>query len=293
MTAIATNRARIHSRSHAAVHPPLPLQIDVPGLEIGPEDTVVDIGCGDGVVCTYAGRRGAAVIGIDCCTHAMELADAAMREVPARSWQGIVSDCDPIPLADGCASVVVCTEVLEHVADPVRFLAELARVGAPGARYVISVPDPASERVIRSVAPGWYWEEPFHVRVLTHERLDALARDAGLEVIERASKGFHQSLWWTFRFAIGAKVGEPTPEHPALVHWDAAWRALATTPGGSLAADALDRALPKSQILFARKAIAGSAGRRPLSGLKRRLRDGALRLAGYDLRWSIRRAGGH
>ena len=280
---------------------PVPISIHVPGLKIGREDTVVDVGCGQGDVCVYAGRRGAAVVGIDICPQAVGQADSAMSKVPARSWRPIISDCDPIPLPGGCATVVICTEVLEHVDDPGRFLAELVRLGAPGAQYVISVPDPASEAVMRSVAPGWYWKPPFHSRVLSHQVLDDLVREAGLETVERVSRGFHQSIWWTIRFAIGANVGEPTPDHPALRHWDATWMALLASPGGREASRALDTAIPKSQLLLARKADRvdqpvpppASVFRQPraFASRERRLRAGSLSLGGYEFRWSVRRSG--
>src|SRR4051794_26788410 len=86
---------------------PVPLQIDVPGLEIGPEDTVVDVGCGDGAVCASAARLGAAVIGLDVDEVAVARANERMSGVPARSWRAIHSECDPIPLPDATASVVV------------------------------------------------------------------------------------------------------------------------------------------------------------------------------------------
>ena len=157
----------------------------MPGFEIGPGDTVVDVGCGDGGCCRYAGSQGADVIGIDVEPTLVEKADEAMRGVPARSWRGIVGDCDPIPLPDATASVVICTEVLEHVEDPARLAAELARIGKPGARYLISVPDPASEALMRQVAPAWYWRPPFHRRVFRHSDLDAVLAGAGLTVERR------------------------------------------------------------------------------------------------------------
>ncbi|MEO6808012.1 MAG: methyltransferase domain-containing protein, partial [Isosphaeraceae bacterium] len=44
---------------------PRPQQIDFPGFEIRADDVVVDVGCGDGLVCSYAGSHGADVVGID------------------------------------------------------------------------------------------------------------------------------------------------------------------------------------------------------------------------------------
>ena len=233
----------------------IPIQIAFPGVEIGPGDTVVDVGCGAGIVCAYAGRMGASVIGIDVEESLVREADQAMRGLPARSWRGITSDCDPIPLPDGQASVVVATEVLEHVPDPTMLLAELVRIGRPGARYVLSVPDPASENLLRIVAPGWYWKTPQHVRVFEHEEFDALIRGAGLEIAGRFASGFEQSLWWTFRMAAGmdGPYDPPPPDSPLLKHWNEAWAALIATSRGRQLAEALDWLVPKSQVVVARK----------------------------------------
>ena len=125
------------------------------GIEIGPDDTVVDVGCGFGSACVAAGLHGAAVIGIDIEPVLIEKVTERMKSVPAKSFRGVVNDAHVIPLDDATASVVICTEVLEHVDDPSAMLAELVRIGRPGAQYLITVPDPASESVMRqSRLPG-------------------------------------------------------------------------------------------------------------------------------------------
>ena len=181
-----------------------PVQVGIQGLRIGPADTVVDVGCGVGSICRYAGEAGAAVIGIDTEPSLIARADEAMREVPARSWRGIVSDCEPIPLPDGTASIVFCTEVLEHIDDPVRFVAETSDEIAcgPAAAAHISVPDPASEGLIRQVAPSWYWEPPFHRRVFHHHDL-ATACSAS-----SASRSRHRAA---LRFVPDGKSASSSP----------------------------------------------------------------------------------
>lgn len=60
------------------------------------------------------------------------------------SWDNskldIVSDITEIPVADGSFDAVMCTEVLEHVPDPVAAIKELNRVLRSGGYLMITVP---------------------------------------------------------------------------------------------------------------------------------------------------------
>lgn len=52
----------------------------------------------------------------------------------------IVSDIIAIPEPDGSFGAVICTEVLEHVPDPVRAIAELARLLPSGGHLILTAP---------------------------------------------------------------------------------------------------------------------------------------------------------
>jgi SAM-dependent methyltransferase len=60
------------------------------------------------------------------------------------TWQygklDYVCDITDIPVADASFNMVLCTEVLEHVPDPIATLHELVRVLAPGGSLVLTVP---------------------------------------------------------------------------------------------------------------------------------------------------------
>ncbi len=274
---------------------PRPIQIDFPGFDLGPTDTVLDVGCGWGDVCAYAGSLGADVIGVDLLDHLVAHTRAVMADTSARSFHGYTAAAESLPLEDACADAIVCTEVLEHVDDPIAAARELARVGRPGAHYLISVPDPASESLMRCVAPDWYFRSPFHVRVFEHEDLDRLLEGAGLEVVGRHAGGFYWSIHWLLRLAVGMENPyEPAPAHPAIDGWDESMRTLAATAGGREALSRLDRLVPKSQVVVARKA--GRASRRgvdaaaPWRALRRRVRDGRTRIGRFAISWSVRRA---
>lgn len=62
-----------------------------------------------------------------------------------------VCDITAIPAPDASFDAVVCTEVLEHVPDPLAALRELARITAPGGRMLLSAP----------LGSGMH-QEPFH-----------------------------------------------------------------------------------------------------------------------------------
>ncbi len=51
-----------------------------------------------------------------------------------------VSDIVQIPVSDGSFDVIVCTEVLEHVPEPIRTVREFSRILKPGGRLLLSAP---------------------------------------------------------------------------------------------------------------------------------------------------------
>jgi SAM-dependent methyltransferase len=123
------------------------------GLPVTADDVVLDVGCGDGGVARFCAARGAAIILADSDSEKVASAERFIASAGARSIQTVVSQSNPLPLADGVASIVISTEVLEHVDDPAEFLAELFRVGCSGARYLITVPDAAAETLQKSPSP--------------------------------------------------------------------------------------------------------------------------------------------
>jgi SAM-dependent methyltransferase len=99
---------------------------------------VLDVGCSFGYGSAAVGAGGPAgrrIIGIE--RDPEHLAHAA----ESFPWVTILdADATDLPVADGCVDAVLMLDVIEHIADPSRVLAELNRVLRPGGLVVISVP---------------------------------------------------------------------------------------------------------------------------------------------------------
>jgi SAM-dependent methyltransferase len=52
----------------------------------------------------------------------------------------IVSEANAIPVPDGSFDAVICTEVLEHVPEPIAVVREFGRIVAPGGRLILTAP---------------------------------------------------------------------------------------------------------------------------------------------------------
>ncbi len=222
------------------------------GFTIEAEDTVIDIGCGDGCVAKFCANRGAKIIATDICPNSIETTRAKLKKSKAREFEVHVSDSTPLPLEDNVATKIICREVLEHVDDPAAVMSELVRVAKPGAQFLITVPDPLGESVQKKIAPKEYWMPPNHVRIFEREEFAELLENSGLEIEKRDSHGFYWSIWWILFWAAGQELGEP--EKPILSHWTATWNELIDKPDSRHIKQALEEFMPKSQILIAKKA---------------------------------------
>jgi ubiquinone/menaquinone biosynthesis C-methylase UbiE len=154
---------------------------------LGPCPTVLDLGCSSGYLLEdlQAAVPSAALIGVDLVAAGLRKAhenvpEAALLQADARS----------LPLEDESMDAVLSANLLEHVPDDKRALAEVHRILRRGARGVIVVP----------VGPSNY---DYYDRFLGHERRYAkgemarLANAAGFDVLEDIHLGapLYPAFW--------------------------------------------------------------------------------------------------
>ena len=96
---------------------------------------VLDLGCAGGFMAEALAARGAHVTGIDPAADAIDAARAHARTTGLRIGYD-VGVGEALPYDDSSFDAVVCVDVLEHVADLRRVLAEVARTLRPGGLFL-------------------------------------------------------------------------------------------------------------------------------------------------------------
>ncbi|MHA6343927.1 bifunctional 2-polyprenyl-6-hydroxyphenol methylase/3-demethylubiquinol 3-O-methyltransferase UbiG [Roseivivax sp. CAU 1761] len=152
---------------------------------VWPGRRVLDLGCGGGFMAEALAARGARVTGLDPAAKAVA---AAARHAAQEGLDiaYLAGRGEALPFADAAFDIVVCVDVLEHVDDPARVLAEAARVLAPGGSFLFDTINRTAlarfgavtmaERVIRLLPRGAHDPAMF----LTPDEMRAHLDAAGL-----------------------------------------------------------------------------------------------------------------
>jgi 2-polyprenyl-3-methyl-5-hydroxy-6-metoxy-1,4-benzoquinol methylase len=125
--------------------------------------SLLDVGCGEGVLVQRWARRldGARLVGIDLQEESIQ---AGWSEHQAPNLEYRAMEAENLPFAANEFDLASAIELLEHVPDPERTLAEMARCAR--SHLLVSVPREPLWRML-NVARGAYWSElgntPGHV----------------------------------------------------------------------------------------------------------------------------------
>jgi arsenite methyltransferase len=106
--------------------------------DIGPGQTVLDIGCGAGIDTILAARRtgtSGRVIGLDFLPEMLERTRRAAVEAGLDHVETVEADMEAIPLPDASVDHVITNGVINLAPRKARVLAECARVLRPGGTF--------------------------------------------------------------------------------------------------------------------------------------------------------------
>jgi len=155
---------------------------------LAPGTHMLDLGCGRGGVMERLHPQAGFVAGLD--PDLMSL-----REHRAAALALACGLAAALPYADSTFDLVCCSWVLEHLSDPDRVFAEVARVLTPGGRFVFLTPNARHPLLLLNRALRWtqgrlvgrFYDRvgadtfPAFYRANTPARIEWLAQAAGLK----------------------------------------------------------------------------------------------------------------
>lgn len=148
--------------------------------QLGPRK-ILDVGCGDG--------RLARAIRANCpdvIIHGCDLSAAALaRSVGLNRHYVVDLNCEVLPEPDGSFDLVIASEVIEHLIQPDRVLAELTRVLRQGGHVLLTVPNVAFWRFRVQALCGHVpsvTADDRHLHSFSASLIEQLVRKAGLQV---------------------------------------------------------------------------------------------------------------
>ena len=234
------------------------LTVDFDRFPVGPGDRVLDMGCGAGRHAFALLRRGAHVTALDM--DAAELKDVAGMfgamaqegEVPPGAGAAAVrGTAYALPFPDATFDYVVCSEVLEHLPQDARAMAELSRVLRPGGLIAVTVPRWGPELVCWALSSAYHEVEGGHIRIYRGSELQRRLEGAGLEPVEHHhTHALHSPYWW-----LKCAVGVTDAEHPAVraYHRLRVWDMMKAPMLTRLTEKLLDPLIGKSLVHYLRK----------------------------------------
>lgn len=132
-----------------------------------PEMTLYDVGCGEKPFAAFLKGRVAAHVGVD-----VDYGFYDTRHID------LIGSADALPMADGSVDAILSSQVIEHLPDPEKAIAEAARVLKPDGLLFLSYP-----YLYPIHAPPWDFAR------LSEFAMDRMLTAHGLELVERRTLG--------------------------------------------------------------------------------------------------------
>jgi len=140
----------------------------------GPYDVLVDLGAGSGEMSAGLVERGFAKQGLAVEPDAVNFKRLMSRYAKLKQCRCLNTSIESAALDPGSADLILCTQVLEHIADDNAAVARIAELIAPRGIVLISVPHPPE-----------IFPNPGHFRPgYTRESLTGLFQEHGFQFID-------------------------------------------------------------------------------------------------------------
>lgn len=159
--------------------------------------TVVDIGCGGGILAESMARKGANVTGIDLSEKALKVADLHSLESGVQVRYEMISAEELADREPARYDLVTCMEMLEHVPDPAAVVKACAALVKPGGHVFFSTINRNPKAYLFAVIGAEYLLRMLpkgthdYAKFITPAELAQFARNSGLEVDSLKGMGYN------------------------------------------------------------------------------------------------------
>ncbi len=185
--------------------------VDFAHFRLQPGDRVLDLGCGEGrhAIATYLSGD-VQVVGLDIALDDLQAArrkyepfaseprdEDSQREREQRHFSLAAANALALPFGDDTFDKIICSEVLEHIADYQAVLEEIRRVLKPGGQLCISVPRRWPEQLCWALSDEYHRVPGGHLRIFRGEELRQEIVDLGFRSYhEHGAHALHAPYWW-------------------------------------------------------------------------------------------------
>ena len=153
----------------------------------GPDDRLVDLGCGWGTFTLALAGEVASIVGVDFSRRSVEICEARLAETSISNVRFLCADGGDTGLEPDAYDVVLAADLFEHLypEDSARVAREAFRILAPGGRFVTWTPHRGHILEVLKNHDILLKRDVSHVDYKSMARMQRLLLDAGFE-IERA-----------------------------------------------------------------------------------------------------------
>lgn len=184
------------------------LTVDFRRLPLARGDVVLDAGCGEGRHVFECFRHDCSVLGMDLSHNSLLKARYVLGQMrERREAKGRVlllrGDALRFPFPDGTFDKIICAEVIEHVDDEHRGMAELARILKTRGRIAVTVPTLFTEHLYDKLSQEYFRTPGGHVRKVVPKALARSMEENGLQVYAVGFAHAFHSPYWMLRCLCG------------------------------------------------------------------------------------------
>ena len=178
------------------------LTFDFNRININPEGTMLDLGCGEGrhIFGLMEKFPDLKCIGLDPHIESLDKAFEGLKflESISNSKTNFLSgSAYSLPFSDDSFDLVVCSEVLEHLHDYKDAIKEINRVLKPGGQFLASVPAEFPEKICWLLSEAYQNQPGGHLRIFKKNELikEVAEHNFSFESSQRFHS-IHSAYWW-------------------------------------------------------------------------------------------------